>query len=587
MDIEKGLDGRFKSIISLVKPYWPRIVLAVVLSMVVSSINGALAWLVKPAMNGIFIDKNKEYLLLIPLSVFLLYIVRGVFNFSHSYLMTSVGAKLVRDMRNRLYTHITFLPLSKYNERSTGLMLSRIINDTGYLQKVVAHSVKDLFVEGATVVALSVVAFIRRWDLTLLSLMVLPFAFYGVSRLGKRLKKVTKEAQRKISIITELLTETFSGIKIIKVFGKESALINRFKKRNQDFYRENMRSTRIVEATSLLMEFVGGLGITFVIWYGGRLVVSGAITPGDFFSFLAAIFMIYTPAKRLAKVHNGLQQARASIDRINEFLILEREKDGNEEIDGFNHSIEYRDVSFRYPTSETYALRHINLKIKKGDIIALVGRSGAGKTTFVDLLPRFYDPSEGDIFIDNINIKDLKISSLRALIGVVSQDIILFNDTVRANIAFGRPDATEEEIREAAKAAYAHDFIMELPQGYDTMIGERGVRLSGGQRQRLSIARAILKNPPILILDEATSSLDTHAEMMVQKALDSLMKNRTTIVIAHRLSTVRIASKIIVLDHGMIIEQGTHDELLKLNGVYKHLHEIQFPTEREILFDIK
>ncbi len=587
MDIEKGIDGRLKSIIILVKPYWPRIVLAVVLSLVVSSINGALAWLVKPAMNGIFIEKNREYLLLIPLSVFLLYIVRGVFNFSHSYLMTSVGAKLVRDMRNRLYTHITFLPLSKYNERSTGLMLSRIINDTGYLQKVVAHSVKDLFVEGATVVALSVVAFIRRWDLTLLSMLVLPFAFYGVGRLGKRLKKVTKEAQRKISIITELLTETFSGIKIIKVFGKESVLINLFKKRNQDYYRENMRSTRIVEATSLLMEFVGGLGITFVIWYGGRLVVSGAITPGDFFSFLAAIFMIYTPAKRLAKVHNGLQQARASIDRINEFLVLERERDGNEEIEGFDQSIEYRDVSFRYPTSETYALRHINLKIKKGDIIALVGRSGAGKTTFVDLLPRFYDPTEGDIFIDNINIKDLRISSLRALIGVVSQDVILFNDTVRANIAFGRPDATEEEIQEAAKAAYAHDFIMEFPNGYDTMIGERGVRLSGGQRQRLSIARAILKNPPILILDEATSSLDTHAEMMVQKALDSLMKNRTTIVIAHRLSTVRIASKIIVLDHGMIIEQGTHDELLNLNGVYKHLHEIQFSTEKEILFDIK
>ncbi|NOY63929.1 MAG: ATP-binding cassette domain-containing protein [Nitrospirae bacterium] len=587
MDREKGIDSRLKSIIILVKPYWPRIVLAVVLSLVVSSINGALAWLVKPAMNGIFIEKKREYLLLIPLSVFLLYIIRGVFNFSHSYLMTSVGAKLVRDMRNRLYTHITFLPLSKYNERSTGLMLSRIINDTGYLQKVVAHSVKDLFVEGTTVIALSVVAFIRRWDLTLLSLMVLPFAFYGVGRLGKRLKKVTKEAQRKISVITELLTETFSGIKIIKVFGKESALINLFKKRNQDYYRENMRSTRIVEATSLLMEFVGGLGITFVIWYGGRLVVSGAITPGDFFSFLAAIFMIYTPVKRLAKVHNGLQQARASIDRINEFLVLEREKDGDKEIEEFTRSIEYRDVSFRYPTSETYALRHINLKIRKGDIIALVGQSGAGKTTFVDLLPRFYDPTDGAIFIDDLDIRELRISSLRGLIGVVSQDVILFNDTVRANIAFGRPGATEEEIQEAAKAAYAHEFIMELPHGYDTMIGERGVRLSGGQRQRLSIARAILKNPPILILDEATSSLDTHAEMMVQKALDSLMKNRTTIVIAHRLSTVRIASKIIVLDHGMIVEQGTHEELLKKNGVYKHLHEIQFSTEREILFDIK
>ncbi len=587
MAVEGTVDSRFKGLVRLVRPYWPRIVLAVLLSMVVSSINGALAWLVKPAMNGIFIDKKSDYLLLIPLAVFLLYMVRGVFNFCHSYLMTSVGAKLVRDMRNRLYSHITFLPLSRYNERSTGLMLSRIINDTGYLQKVVAHSVKDLFVEGATVIALTVVAFTRRWDLTLISLLVLPFAFYGVGRLGRRLKRVTKEAQRKISIITELLTETFSGIKIIKVFGKEDSLINLFRKRNQDFYRENMRSTRIVEATALLMEIIGGIGITFVIWYGGRLVVTGAVTPGDFFSFLAAIFMIYTPAKRLAKVHNGLQQARASIDRINEFLMLEKERGGNRQIKGFSRAIEYRDVSFRYPTSETFALRHVNLRINKGEIVALVGRSGAGKTTFVDLLPRFYDPTEGGIFIDDVDIRELDLSALRGLIGVVSQDVILFNDTVRANIAFGRPDATEDEIVEAARAAYAHDFIMELPHGYDTLIGERGVRISGGQRQRLSIARAILKNPPILILDEATSSLDTHAEMMVQKALDSLMKNRTTIVIAHRLSTVRVASKIVVLDHGVIVEEGTHDELLKSNGIYRHLHEIQFSSGKEILFDIK
>ncbi len=587
MEMNRGLSTSLKGMVSLVKPYWQRIALAVLLSLIVSAINGGLAWLVKPALNGIFIEKNRSLLMFIPLLIFVLYIIRGALGFAHSYLMTSVGAKLVRDIRNRLYTHVTFLPMRHYNERSTGLMLSRIINDAGYLQKVVAHSIKDLFVEGATVIALTIVAFIRRWDLTIIALTVLPLAFYSVGRLGKRLKRVTKETQRKISGITELLTETFNGIKMIKVFGKETPLIKLFEKRNQDFYRENMRATRIVEATSLVMEFVGGLGIAFVIWYGGRLVVEGAITPGDFFSFIAAIFMIFTPAKRLAKVNNGIQQAKGSLERLNEFLILDKEMDGEKELAPLERSIQYKGVFFKYPNSDSFALRDINLTINKGDIIALVGRSGAGKTTLVDLLPRFYDPTEGVILIDGTDIRDVTLRSLREQIGVVSQDVILFNDTVRANIAFGRPDATDEEIIEAARAAYAHDFIMEMPQGYDTVIGEKGVRLSGGQRQRISIARAILKNPPILILDEATSSLDTHAEMMVQKALDSLMKNRTTIVIAHRLSTVRVASKIVVLDHGMIVEEGSHDELMKLNGMYRHLYEIQFATGDELLTEDK
>ncbi len=577
--MKDGFIQRLRAVMELVGPYRKRVLLSIVLSVILSGINGALAWLVKPAMNGIFLDKKAELLIYISAGVFVLYMMRGVLSFGHSYLMTSVGMKIVRDLRNRLYEHLTFVPVSRYNERSSGVMLSRIINDAGQLQKVVAHSIKDLFVEGTTVIALGAVAFTRRWDLTLISLTVLPLAFYGVGRLGKRLKRVTKDAQKKISVITELISETFTGIKMVKVFGREGVLVNLFRKRNQEFYRDNMRATRIVEATSLLMEFVGGLGITFVLYYGGHLVISGEITPGDFFSFLAAIFMLYTPAKRLAKVSNALNQARASLERINEYLQIEREPEGGREIGPIKRAIEYRDVSFIYPGSRDYALRGINLEIEKGMILAVVGRSGAGKTTLVDLLPRFFEPSGGGIFIDGLNIREASLPSLRKQIGVVSQDVVLFNDTVRANIAFGNPEASDDDILEAARAAFAHGFILELRDGYDSLIGERGVRLSGGQRQRLSIARAILKNPPILILDEATSSLDTHAEMMVQQALDGLMKNRTTIVIAHRLSTVRNADRIVVLDGGRIVETGKHEDLMERDGVYRRLYEIQFAPE--------
>jgi subfamily B ATP-binding cassette protein MsbA len=324
------------------------------------------------------------------------------------------------------------------------------------------------------------------------------------------------------------------------------------------------------------MEVVAGIGIAFVIWYGGNLIVTDAMTIGDFFSFLTAIFLLYTPAKRLARVNNGIQQARAPLQRIFDLLAIETEKDGVKDKEGFDSSINFKDVSFTYPASKGKALNDINLTIRKGELIAIVGKSGGGKTTLINMLPRFYLPDDGHIEIDGTDISEITLKSLRALLGIVSQDVILFNETVLQNIKYGKFDATREEVIEAAKAAYADEFIRFFPDAYDTFIGERGLRLSGGQRQRLSIARAILRNPPVLILDEATSSLDTASEMMIQRALEKLMENRTTVVIAHRLSTVRKADRIVVMDKGRITETGTHEELLDKEGLYNELYQLQF-----------
>lgn len=569
----------YRRIFQSVKPYWRRVVLAGLISLIISGLNASLAWLVKPVMDEILIKKDATLLLLLPLAVFFIFLIKGVFIFFHEYLMRSVGQKMVMHLRNKLFAHIIDLPMGYFGEKTSGELISRVINDTLVLQELVSLTIKDLFIESLTVITLVGVALWRRWDLAVISIVVLPTAFYVVGQFGKRMRQISKRAQEKISSITEFLSESFSGVKIIKAFYRQANDVERFKRVNKDFYRENMRATRVSEFASLLMEVVGGIGIAFVIWYGGRLIVKDVITVGDFSSFLTAIFLIYAPAKRLARVNIGIQQARAPFNRIYDLLLEQKEIDGTEELKPFSKEIEFKGVSFTYPYAVHKALDNINLRIKKGEIIAIVGKSGGGKSTLVNMLPRFFSPTEGQICIDGMDISMATLKSLRGQFGIVSQEVILFNDTVAANVAYGKPEADREEIITASKAAYAHDFIAELPKGYETIIGEKGMTLSGGQRQRLSIARAILKNPPILILDEATSSLDTASEMMVQKALENLMKDRTTFVIAHRLSTINRADRIIVLDKGRILEVGTHKELYGHEGLYKELYELQFSNQ--------
>jgi subfamily B ATP-binding cassette protein MsbA len=573
-----------KRLFELVMPHWRRIVLAGFFSIMVSLLNGSFAWIIKPVVDDIFVEGNKSALAIISAAVALAFFLRGVCAFFQNYLMNSVGAKIVRDIRDKLYNRMVFLPLSRHEMDTTGSMMSRVINDASLLQQLLAFRIRDLFVSSGTIIVLTGVAMYRRFDLTLIALAVTPIAFFAVGKLGKKLKKVTLGAQKKIAVMTESLSEGLAAIKEIKAFSMEDKESERFKKRTHDYYREYMRSIRISELTLLIMEIMAGVGVAFIIIYGGSLVADRTMTSGDFFSFLAAVLLIYTPAKRLAQVNNGLQQAQAYVERVDMILESPKEADGTKELKGFSRDIVFEDVSFRYDGREDYALREINLKMNKGEVVALVGRSGSGKTTLADLIARFYLPHSGSIFIDGVDIRDLTAASLRSKIGIVSQDVVLFNDSIKANIAYSKTGNENEDAEKAAIAAYAHEFIGQLPAGYDTQIGEGGALLSGGQKQRISIARAIFRNPPILILDEATSSLDAQSERMVQKALDRLLDDasedghsneKTVIVIAHRLTTIRRADRIIVLDKGRIVEVGRHEELLSAGGPYSRLYKGQ------------
>lgn len=559
----------------LLKEHKLRLFLALLCSTALSGVNGAIAWIVKPAMDEIFMKKSVDFLYLLTIGIFVMFMLRGSLTFINNYLMSSIGAKIVRKVRDRAYEKLLRLPMSFYHRDNSGNIISKVLNDVEILRTTVSFTIKDFFVEGLTVIVLAGVAFYRRWDLSLLSLIVLPLIIYAIATLGKRLKEIGMKTRLKIARITTLLHETLSGIKVIRAFTMENDMIRRHKDALQEHYRNVMREVRTTELSHALTETISGLGVAIIIFYGGYLVVNDKISSGDFFSFLTAVFLMYTPLRRLSRVNSSFQIGRNVIERLREIIFAEEEPKRDKAIP-IRGDITFKNVSFKYPTSKDYVLRNLNFQVKAGETVAIVGPSGAGKSTIVDLIAGFWYPTEGEILIDGVNIKELSLESLRSQIAIVSQDVFLFNDTVTNNIRFGRVFSTKEQIEEAAKMADAHEFIEKLPEGYESVVGERGVLLSGGQKQRITIARAILREPKILIFDEATANLDTESEEKIQRALEMMRKGRTTIVIAHRLSTVKRAHKIIVMDKGEIVEQGSHEELLQRGGLYSELWHLQF-----------
>lgn len=582
----------FARLLDYMRPYWGRLIVAAVCSGAVAALTGAYAWLVRPALDEIFINKNEAWLYWLPVALLAVSVLKGLCGYGQSYLMIYVGSRVVTDIRRQLFGHLMRLPIGFHLKNPSSRMLSRVVNDVNWIQNAVAGVLKDLFQQSLTFLVLLGVILYQNWTLALFAIIVIPLSAYPMVRFGNQLRKIAATGQERTADMSTALQETLTGVRIVKGFTQEDAESRRFAVYNEAYFRTNMKSTQVSAITSPVLEVVSIFGVAGIIWYGGAQVIQGGMTPGTFFSFLAAVFLMYTPIKRLASANNTIQQALAAAERV--FAVLdvptESARDtGTRPLDGVRSAIELQAVSFRYEGIDAWALTDISLTVRPGEVLALVGSSGAGKTTLVNLIPRFHDPTAGAILIDGVDLREIRLAALRRQIGIVSQDTLLFDDTVGHNIAYGTgetlpagegpadaPPVPASAIIEAAQAAFAHDFIMKLPNGYDTHIGENGVKLSGGERQRLAIARALLRNPPILILDEATSSLDNESERMVQMALANLMQGRTTFVIAHRLSTIQRADRIAVLAGGRVVEVGRHDDLLAKEGAYHRLHQMQF-----------
>jgi subfamily B ATP-binding cassette protein MsbA len=506
-------------------------------------------------------------------------VLKSIFNYGQNYLMNYVGNRVITDIRQELFGKLIRLPVPYHDVNTSGRLVARVVSDVTLMANAVAGVLKDIFQQGLTFLAMMGVIFYQNWRLGGLSVIVIPLSVFTMVRMGKRLRALAASGQERMGDMASTLQETLSGIRMVKAYGREESEAARFQQSNRSFLSTTMKAIQVSSIGSSHMEVIGVVGVAAIIWYGGFLVINDSMTPGEFFSFLTAMFMAYTPIRKLAGSNNQVQQALAAAERVFGVLDLKTEQDaekGRLELPRIAQSVTFDDVTFHYESQSVPALNDINLTIRAGEMVALVGSSGSGKTTMVNLIPRFYEPTAGRILIDGVDIQSYTLRSLRSQIGMVSQDVVLFDDSIRNNIAFGREDATDEDIVQAARLAYAHDFVERLPQGYETVVGEKGVKLSGGERQRLAIARAILRDPPLLILDEATSALDTESERVVQLALANLMKNRTTVVIAHRLSTIQQADRIMVLARGSIVEVGTHDELLCRDGQYKRLHAMQF-----------
>jgi subfamily B ATP-binding cassette protein MsbA len=518
-------------------------------------------------------------------------LLKGIGSYGSSYLMTDVGQRVVMDLRNALYRHILGQSAGFFAQHTTGQLASRISNDVGQVQQAVSETFSDLARESLALVGFTALLFWYDAWLAIFCIVSAPLIVYPLIRLGQRVRRTTRRSQEALAQLSHISTEGLTGHRIVKAFGNEPKEAERFNRAGYQLFRTNMKVTAALSSLPPLMELLGGIGMAIALWYGSHEIVSGRLTTGELTTFIATLLMMYGPAKKLSRVNANLQQAIAASERIFEMLDTHTEvteRTGAQSLAPFARAIDIQDVTFGYDDAQPRILRGVSFSVAAGQMVAIVGRSGAGKTTLVNLLPRFYDVTGGRILIDGIDIRDVTLKSLRGQIGMVTQETVLFDDSVANNIAYGAAQATRGEIEAAARAANAHDFIMALPNRYETLIGERGQRLSGGQRQRLAIARALLKNAPILVLDEATSALDAESELLVQEALSNLMMNRTSFVIAHRLSTIRRADAIVVLERGRIVEVGRHDDLLaRPNGTYASLYEMQLlevrKTERRMV----
>lgn len=562
----------------VIRPYRVKLFIAMLSMICVAGFTGSQAYLVKDLLDKIFMEKNTVYLKLMPVVVLTIFFLKGVVYYIYTILLEQVGQSIIRDFRVSIFNHIHKQSLSFFNTMPTGTLMSRIISDVTLLQQAVSKALVGLVRDFFQVIILLGVVFFMNWKLAMVSFVVLPVAAYPIVRFGRLFRSLSTSTQEETAHVSNILHETITGNRIVKAFTKEQYEGERFLVQVKKLFALTMKDAKYRCLQHPLMEFIGGAAIAVIIWFGGVQVIDGTSTPGTFFAFLTALIAAYEPVKGVTRINSTIQQGLAAATRVFDILDVEPEiKDSKDakDLPPFKTGIQLQNLSFQY-NQDAKVLKNINLTVPTGEALAIVGPSGGGKTTLTNLIPRFLDLKEGAILIDGHDIRDITVSSLRSQIAMVTQQTILFNDTVRNNIAYSDQQASEGLIIEAAKAAHAYDFIRDLPNGFDTIIGESGARLSGGQRQRVAIARAILKDAPILILDEATSALDTESEREVQKALENLMKDRTTFVIAHRLSTIKNADRIIVVKDGEIVEEGTHDTLIAMHGEYEMLYNMQY-----------
>lgn len=571
----------YKRLISYVRPYMGRMIAAIACIILAAGGNLAVPWIIKDVIDQVLINKDMAMLNIIAIGILIIFFLRGIFFFGQTYLMSYIGQRVIIDIREAVYRQLQRLSLGYFDKRQTGAIMSSVTNDVSALQAALVDSLVEMVTEAMILIGSLGAMFFLHWKLSLLTLITMPLVLQAINTFGKKLRQAGRVLQARTADITAILQETISGIRVIKSFAREDYETNRFKQENFYNFRAQMKTSQLLATLTPVIEFLSAIGVTVIIWYGGMEVIDGNLTSGALIAFLIYVVNLANPVKRLSKVYGNIQKSLAAAERV--FAILDTEPDikdmpGAIDLPEVKGHVALQHLSFAYSPGQ-YALRDVSLEVKPGQTIAIVGPSGAGKTTIANLLPRFYEATEGCILVDGKDIRTVTMQSLRQQIGIVPQETVLFNGTVYDNILYGRLDATHEEVITAAKAANAHSFIERMPDQYQTQIGERGAKLSGGQRQRISIARAILKDPRILILDEATSALDTESEKLVQQALDKLMIGRTSFVIAHRLSTVQRADMIVVLDKGRLVEQGTHSELLASGGLYSTLYQVQFRKE--------